>query len=165
MPIRRSSSNAKRFTRTADPGVTHGFKSGLENVNSIHLKSLGVAVLYEVRIIPYVAPATLHTYKPDFELPNGILVETKGKFELADRKKHLLVKSQHPQLDLRFVFTNPRAKIYKGSPTTYADWCTRHGFTFAKKLIPPEWVREAGPGEVILTPKDALPSIRDTKRK
>jgi hypothetical protein len=149
---------ARPFNRRfGDPGLRHGFKSGLEDLNAKHLKSLGVTVKYESLVIPYVAPATLHTYRPDFPLPNGIIVETKGKFELQDRKKHLLVKSQHPKLDIRFVFSNPNARIYKGSPTTYAHWCERHGFKYAKKLIPAEWLKERGPGKVQLTPEAQLP--------
>jgi hypothetical protein len=31
------------------------------------------------------------------------------------------VKDQHPALDIRFVFSNAKAKLRKGSPTTYAD--------------------------------------------
>lgn len=162
---RRNKFNFTRASRGGDPGLKHGFRSGLEDTNSQHLKAHGVAVLYEQRVIPYVAPATLHTYRPDFELPNGIIIETKGKFELDDRKKHLLVKSQHPQLDLRFVFSNPNARIYKGSPTSYADWCDRHGFLYAKKLIPIEWVKERGPGGVKLTPEADLPAHTNNAAK
>lgn len=155
------------MARPIRPRRRNGFKSGLEDLNADFLKSQGVAVKYETLVIPYVSPATLHTYRPDFPLPNGILVETKGLFELEDRKKHILVKSQHPKLDVRFVFSNPNARIYKGSPTRYADWCDRHGFKYAKKLIPKEWLREKGPGRVILTPDAKLPNFptKDTKRK
>lgn len=159
---------ARRFNRSprGDPGLRHGFKSGLEDANAAWLKANGVAVKYEGLVIPYVAPATLHTYRPDFPLPNGIIVETKGKFELADRKKHLLVKSQHPKLDLRFVFSNPNARIYKGSPTTYAHWCERHGFQYAKKLIPAEWLKERIK-PVALTPESRLPrpTVTGTKKR
>ena len=60
----------------------------------------------------------IRTYTPDFELPNGIIIESKGRFVAADRKKHLLVQKQHPELDIRFVFSNSKAKISKGSKTT-----------------------------------------------
>ena len=55
-------------------------------------------------------------------------------------KKHLLVKEQQPNLDIRFVFGNSKNKIYKGSKTSYADWCNKNGFMFADKIIPNEWV-------------------------
>lgn len=156
-PPPSASAMARPRSPVGDPAIEHGFRSGLEGANSAFLKALGHPVLYEILRIPYVKPSSLHVYTPDFELMNGIVVETKGKFELSDRKKHLLVKAQHPHLDIRFVFTNPNARIYKGSPTTYGDWCARHGFIFAKKLIPADWLTEPGPGKVKLTPRNKLP--------
>jgi len=82
------------------------------------------------------------TYTPDFLLPNGIIVETKGRFTAEDRKKHLEIQKQHPTLDIRFVFTNSRAKIRKGSKTSYADWCSKNGFLYADKDVPQEWLDE-----------------------
>tara|TARA_B100000780_G_scaffold277260_1_gene247541 strand:- start:1489 stop:1626 length:138 start_codon:yes stop_codon:yes gene_type:complete len=32
--------------------------------------------------------------------------------------------------------------LYKGSKTTYADYATKHGFAWAHKHIPDEWVEE-----------------------
>ena len=43
-----------------------------------------------------------------------------------------LVKQQHKDLDIRFVFMNARNKIYKGSRTTYADWCNKHDFRWER---------------------------------
>ncbi len=60
-----------------------------------------------------------------------------------DRAKHLLVKAQHPNLDLRFVFSRSKAPLYKGSPTTYAMWCDKHGFKYADKDVPDAWLKEA----------------------
>ncbi len=97
----------------------HGFRSGLEEDVDKSLKSNGVDGEYEQHKISYAKPATNHTYTPDFKLPNGIYIETKGRFVLADRKKHVLIKQQHPELDIRFVFQNSRNKIRKGSKTTY----------------------------------------------
>ena len=73
---------------------------------------------------------------------NGIIVETKGRFVPADRRKHLKVKEQYPKLDIRFVFTNSKTKINKGSKTSYSDWCKRHGFLYADKVIPESWLEE-----------------------
>ena len=91
----------------------------------------------------YEIPASVHRYTPDFILANGIIIEAKGLFESDDRKKHLLIKATYPQLDIRFVFQNPKNKIYKGSQTTYADWCEKNGFKFATKLIPSSWFKES----------------------
>lgn len=97
---------------------------------------------YETLKVQYESPATQHRYTPDFPLPNGVIVETKGRFVAADRAKHLLVKAQRPDLDIRFVFSNSKAKLYKGSPTSYAAWCEKHGFKYADKLIPEAWLKE-----------------------
>ena len=90
----------------------------------------------------YKIPESVHKYTPDFILSNGIIIEAKGLFEADDRKKHLLIKSQYPHLDIRFVFSNPRNKLYKGSKTTYADWCQKYGFKYASKSIPASWFKE-----------------------
>ncbi len=135
--VRKSNVGASNLRR----GVAHGYRSGLEDRISEQLKSLGVSFTYEVLKLKYEVHET-RTYTPDFRLDNGIVVESKGRFVAADRKKHLLVKQQHPNLDIRFVFTNSNAKISKGSKTTYADWCNKNGFLFADKLIPVEWINE-----------------------
>jgi len=120
----------------------NGFKSGLEDSVSQQIESKGIKVEYETEKVSYIIPASPHTYHPDFKLPNGIRIETKGRFVIADRKKHLLVKEQNPQLDIRFVFTNSKNKINKNSKTTYADWCDKNGFKYSDKVIPDEWFTE-----------------------
>ena len=58
------------------------------------------------------------------------------------RKKHKLVKEQHPDLDIRFVFSNPKSRIGKKSQTTYGMWCERFGFKYATGEVPLEWTKE-----------------------
>lgn len=125
-----------------DVGLREGFRSGLEEKVADQLRSLGVEVRFEELKVKYVKPSRASTYTPDFQLPNGIIIETKGRFVTADRQKHILIKAQHPDLDIRFVFSNSNSKISKTSTTTYADWCRKHGFQFADKLIPLGWVKE-----------------------
>ena len=120
--------------------LANGYRSGLEEDIDTTLKSHNINGEYEQHTIQYTKPATQHTYTPDFRLPNGIYIETKGRFVTEDRKKHVLIKSQHPELDIRFVFQNSKNKIRKGSKTTYADWCVKHGFQFADKTIPSAWL-------------------------
>ena len=121
--------------------IKAGYRSGLEETISQQLTKLSVPVLYETEKVKYVVNE-VRTYTPDFKLPNGIIIESKGRFVAADRKKHLLIQKQHKDLDIRFVFSNSRAKIAKGSKTTYRDWCDKNGFLYADKLIPEEWIRE-----------------------
>ena len=135
---------AKKVTKKSSKWVArkYGYKSGLEENISTQIESKGIVVQYESEKIPYIIPATQHTYNPDFRLPNGIIVETKGRFVAADRKKHQLVKEQHPELDIRFVFSNSKNKISKNSKTTYGMWCEKNGYKYADKEIPEEWFLE-----------------------
>src|SRR5690625_4916651 len=123
-------------------GLKNGYRSGLEDSIAEQLQALNIPVRYEEEKIKYKQPEVERTYTPDFILPNGIIIETKGRFTVEDRKKHLLIKKQLPHLDLRFVFQNPNNRIYKGSKTTYAAWCEKHGFLYAAKRIPKEWLSE-----------------------
>lgn len=124
-------------------GKKHGWRSGLEEAIAAQLDAAGVAYEYEKLVIPYVIPESTHKYTPDFLiLSNGIICESKGRFLPDDRKKHLLIKKQHPQLDIRFVFSNPKQRISKVSQTTYANWCDKYGFKWAAKEIPEEWINE-----------------------
>jgi hypothetical protein len=130
--------------RYAARGVSRvgSFRSGLESKVHQQLEAKGIKAQYEMWRIPYSIPASMHSYRPDFILPNGIIIETKGLWESDDRKKHLLIKEQFPELDIRMVFTSSRSKIYKGSPTSYGDFCEKKGILFADKLIPVEWLKE-----------------------
>jgi hypothetical protein len=133
------------MTRISDlsVGLTHGFRSGLEDKVADQIRSVtGIPAQYEAFKIEYARPARAAKYTPDFKLPNGIIIETKGRLVTDDRQKHLLIKAQHPDLDIRFVFSNSRQRISKTSETTYADWCQKHGFKFADKFNPPTWFKE-----------------------
>ena len=83
----------------------------------------------------------IRNYTPDFYLPESkIYIETKGRLTTNDRVKHLLIKDQYPDLDIRFVFVNADNKISRTSKTTYANWCDRHKFLWAESLVPMEWL-------------------------
>ena len=69
-------------------------------------------------------------------------VESKGRFTATDRKKMKLVKEANPELDIRLLFQTPDNKITKGSKTTYVDWAVKHGYPWAAKEIPQEWLEE-----------------------
>ena len=85
----------------------------------------------------------IRNYTPDFYLPESkIYIETKGRLTTNDRVKHLLIKEQYPDLDIRFVFVNANNKISRTSKTTYANWCDRHKFLWAESLVPMEWLNE-----------------------
>lgn len=119
--------------------VDGGFRSGLEEEIAKQLEDSGVEYQYEKERLPYVRDCY---YLPDFKLPNGIYIEAKGRFTKEDRGMLLKVKKQHPEADIRMVFSRSKAKISKDSNTTYGDWCKRWGFPFADKTIPIEWINE-----------------------
>lgn len=144
----------------AKRGVQTGrYRSGLEDKIASQLEAAGIKYSYEEWKIPYVVPASNHSYKPDFILPNGIIVEGKGIFDTEDRQKHLLIREQFPELDIRFVFSSVNTKIYSGSKTTVAAWCDKHGFKFAAKLIPSAWLKEKG----LIIPNGILQPVKKSK--
>ena len=121
--------------------IKHGYRSGFEHKVADQLSENKINFEYETTTINYIKPETQHTYTIDFTLPNGILVETKGRWVIEDRKKHLLIKKQHPELDIRIVFQNAKTKIRKGSKTTYGDYCDKHGIIWAGKNVPKSWLK------------------------
>ena len=124
---------------TTRQAMKHGWRSGLEEKVAKELSESGIKYQYESMKIKYDVIET-RTYTPDFILPNGIIVETKGRFVAADRKKHLLIQKQFDYFDIRFVFQNARAKLFKGAKSTYSQWCDKHGFLWAQGSIPEEWL-------------------------
>lgn len=136
---------AKGSARAA--GLRLGFRSGLEAKISADLEAKGEPVVYETFKLPYIVPEKRHNYTPDWRLRNGILAEGKGIFDATDRAKHLFIKNQMPDLDIRFVFSgNPeKTPCGPGVKMTLAEWCRKWQFKFAWKLIPQEWLDEPGP--------------------
>lgn len=124
---------AKKSQRTSNNRYRSGFESKLAH----QLKRSGVDFEYETLSIEY---QRLSTYTPDFILPNGIIIEAKGVWTVEDRAKHLLVREQHPHLDIRLVFMRASNKINKKSKTTYAMWCEKKGIKYADKVIPKSWL-------------------------
>ena len=124
----------------------NNFRSGLEEAVAKELDKLNVDYGYEDTVIAYEKPARKTRYTPDFRIKvNGALWETKGRFQTSDRKKHLLIKEQHPEIKIKFIFSNSKNKIGKKSKTTYGMWCELKGFEYhciqtTKKLFPKEWL-------------------------
>lgn len=113
-------------------------RSKLEEKVAQLLNQLGVSFEYESTKVPYILECN---YTPDFLLPNGVYLETKGHLSPEDRRKMLAVKKAHPDLDIRFVFQAPYNKIEKRSKTTYAAWSEKNNFKWcAYHSIPIEWL-------------------------
>lgn len=130
------------------------YRSGIEGEIVKQLKASGLEHYYEELKIPYTVPSSSHSYTPDFVVTTKsgkeIIIEVKGIWEYSDRYKHLLIRKQMPNLDIRFVFSNSRTKIRKGSRTTYADICNGKGrgifknviWKYADSKIPKSWLDE-----------------------
>ena len=132
----------RKALTTRQRAIKAGYRSGLEEQTAIYLKKKGVAFTYEEQKIKW-DDFKVRTYTPDFVLDNGIIIETKGRFTATDRMKHLSIRKQYgTEHDIRFVFSNSRSKLYKGAKSSYGDWCKKHGFKYADKEIPKEWLRE-----------------------
>ena len=143
MTIKKPSSKSKVTQKQVL--LKHGVRSGLEDVICAELTKKGVKYEYETLTLEYVQPEKKRKYTPDILLPNGIVVEIKGRWVTADRQKIAMVVKQYPEMDLRMVFSNSRAKISKASKTTYGDYCEKLGIPYADKMIPDEWIKESKP--------------------
>jgi hypothetical protein len=128
------------------------YKSGLEVDIAEDLDAEGIEYTYEGEAVPYRVPERVAKYFPDFPRVNGtnIYIEGKGRFGhfrgdgagAKERQKLILVKEQHPEMDIRLIFTSAKKPIYKGSKTTYAKWADDHGFKWAEKRVPRSWIEE-----------------------
>lgn len=128
-------------------------RSGFEVTVNNFLKHLKCVFWHEPCKIPYITEAN---YIPDFVIYKGklkkpkkpltlsdlndmILVETKGYFKPADRRKMLAVKKSNPKLDIRIVFQRDNY-LTKSKKSKYSDWAEKHGFIWAIQEIPKEWL-------------------------
>lgn len=109
-----------------------GVRSGLEDEIRQYLRYMKVGFKYEAHRIPWVPPQRTNHYTPDFFLENGIIIESKGVFSTADRQKMIQVKKQHPNLDIRFVFSNSKTKLSTQKDTRFRAWAKKQGI----KTIP-----------------------------
>lgn len=119
-------------------------RSGFEERTAKYLDSNKVKYEYETLVVDYVVPESTHKYKPDFILPNGIIVECKGRFTPQDRKKMSLVIEQNPDKDIRLLFMLDNT-LSKSSRTTYSSWCEKRGIkchVSKNGEIPVEWIKE-----------------------
>ena len=84
-------------------------------------------------------------YTPDFFSRTGdIIIETKGRFTAADRRKMVAIKHDHPDLDIRMLFMRNN-KLRRNSNTTYTEWCDKHEYICAVSYVgevPDDWIKE-----------------------
>lgn len=113
------------------------YRSKFEESIAASLNQRGLAFGYETVPLPYTLASV---YTPDFVLPNGVIVESKGLLDADDRRKMVAVKAQHPSLDIRFCFQRADVKLSrKPGSITYWQWAERHGFIWCEGNIPTAW--------------------------
>ena len=123
--------NLKKRMRTSK-----GFRNQFEERLGSFLDDRRIAYEYETLILGYTLEGK---YKPDFILPNGIIIEAKGFFRTHAQRALKAVKKKHPKLDIRLVFYNQNQKI-QGSNLKCYEWAEKYKFKFANGSIPEEWI-------------------------
>ena len=118
--------------------TSNTYRSEFEEEVALQLVKQKVKFEYESRKIKYFIE---YKYTPDFLLPNGIIIEAKGYFRLPQQRLHRMVRKQHPELDIRFVFQKLDSKL-QGGRFTCQEWCEKYDFKYAEKTVPEEWINE-----------------------
>lgn len=139
--------------RKKNKGRWKPLRSGLEREIHDQLTDAGVSFEYEPERLEFRKRVVKGTcscgsvdvyqrrhYIPDFVLANGIRIEVKGRLTSADRSKLILVRDQHPEIDLRLVF-GANNKIHKEKQKRYSDWASEHKIKFCIKQIPESWLK------------------------
>ena len=117
------------------------YRSKFEISIAADLGKKNISFEYEPATFSYVPK--IRSYTPDFYIAEkDFYIGAKGRLTTNDRVKHLMIKEQFQDLDVRFIFVQANNKILKGSKTTYAAWCDRHDFLWAEGRIPMEWMNE-----------------------
>ena len=149
-PIRKRASKSIRKPRSP------AYRSKFESTIGHQLECSRTDYKYEdpEGSIRYVIPEKTGRYLPDFIIRtrsgNSIVIEAKGLWTYEDRYKHLLIRQQHPDIDIRFVFQRSSNRISKGSKISYKDICEGRGrgvwagvtWPYSETTIPEEWLKE-----------------------
>ncbi len=136
--------------------MKNDYRSKFEGRVAQLLEEAGVTFTYETLSYEYEEPlrknqarcgacnstnlVRIGWYTPDFFLSNGIIIETKGRFTAADRRKMIAVKKEHPDVRIVMLFMRDN-KIHKNSSTHYSDWCMTNGYEFAIGTPLQEWLQ------------------------
>jgi hypothetical protein len=132
-------------------------RSKFETNVAAWLTEKGVAFEYEEETFEYYVPVRggrcihcnhtttekSHWYTPDFFLDNGVIIEAKGKFAQADRRKVERTIKEHG-VDIRMLFLRDNLIGRKQfTSTRYSDWCDKRGIKWSlwpEDKIPEDWL-------------------------
>ena len=113
-----------------------GPRNAFERRVDAEFKRLGAGARYESLQIPYNID---YVYNPDWILPNGTVVEGKGRLTPDEKRKMIAVKRCNPHLKIVFVFYDAHKKI-SGTKQTHAGWAEKNGFGWSHELPLEEWI-------------------------
>ena len=119
----------------------HRGRSGYEDKIMTFLETQGVKYQYESETVSYTVPETKKRYIPDFKV-GKVLIEGKGRWLAADRRKIKMVLQQNPGLNLKMLFMRDDP-IRKGSKTRYSDVCKKLGIDYEISptgSVPRRWI-------------------------
>jgi Phage endonuclease I len=130
-----------------------GYRSGAEEKLAETLTESGVGFTYESLTLEYEKPVRkgkckecngkkvvkVATYKPDFVLDNGRVIEYKGRLTAADRSKLIAVRNSNPTVKIHLLFGSDN-KLQKNGTKRYSEWATEHGFDYAIGSPPRRWL-------------------------
>jgi len=134
-----------------------GYRSGAEEKLAETLTESGVGFTYESLTLEYEKTVRkgkcnqcgstkgvvkVATYKPDFILDNGIVIEYKGRLTASDRSKLVAVKKTNPEIKLKLLFGSDN-KLAKNNDKRYSQWATENGFDYAIGSPPRRWLGRA----------------------
>ena len=117
----------KTKARSKSPKRTPRLKSKFEKRFYEEITRLGFEFSYETDALKYRLDLL---YKPDWKVHDGLYLETKGKFDYAERRKILAVQHANPDKEVRMVFMRNQ-KLGKNSKMTYGEWCDKHGIKWS----------------------------------
>ena len=133
-----------------------GYRSAAEERLAENLTNSGIGFEYEKLILTYEKKVPrglckncgqkqvvkLATYKPDFVLDNGVIIEYKGRLTSQDRTKLVAVAKSNPDRRIRLLFGSDN-KLTKNNEKRYSQWAAEHGFDYAIGTPPRRWIRKA----------------------
>jgi len=133
-----------------------GMRSGFEERVAKELDDAKVDYEYESREFVYSEPLRKNLaacgdcgsrnlvrsgkYTPDFVLKSGLIIEAKGRFTAADRRKMKAMKAQHPDVNIVMLFMRDNA-LSRKSRTFYSDWCMENDYDFSIGTLKKEWIQ------------------------
>jgi len=139
---------SKKSVRTSPlrkAALKAGFRSGLEMKAAGILTKLKIKWTFESLKLDYTIKSPVYKkmkcdkcgsnqmtifkrYTPDFILEDlELILEIKGRFSAADRKKMSAVTKQNPDRDIIIVFQYPNTRLTKKRKKTNAMWCNEQG--------------------------------------